>query len=315
MAPLNTRQAAVIEPILSTQARGYQNSEFIAQRVLPIADIPNRNMRVIKFGKEAFRRKNTRRAPGSETKRIEPGYASDPVSVTQEALEGLVPIELMQEANSIPGIDLGVEAVREVQDAIQLGREVDTAKLVLDPANYSPDHVEAMTAGDLFTDPTADTYQVIQDARETVRRKIGRKPNLLTLSPACANGLKQNERIKAQFKYTSAQSVTLAMMAQFYEVAEVIVGEAVELAENAKDEDAAEDIWGEDALLTYSPSEGRYRVPAFGYTYRLEGYPMVEVPYYENNRKAWVYPVTEEYSPNITGKDAGFLFKGAGATA
>ena len=315
MAPLNTRQAAVIEPILSTQARGYQNSEFIAQRVLPIADVPNRNMRVIKFGKEAFRRHNTRRAPGAETKRIEPGYASGPISVTQEALEGLVPFELMQEASSVPGIDLGNEAVREVQDAIQLGREVDVAAMVRDPTNYSAGHVEALVGNSRFTDPAADTYQIVQDARETVRRKIGRKPNLLTLSPDAYNGLRNNERMKAQFKYTTAQSITLGMMAQFYDVAEVIVGEAVELAENAGDDDAATDIWGQDALLTFSPKEGRYRVPAFGYIYRLQGYPMVETPYPERNRKAWVYPVTEEYSPNITGKDAGFLFRNAGAAA
>ena len=315
MAPLNTRQAQVIDPILSTQARGYQNSEFIAQRVLPIAPVPNRNMRVIKFGKEAFRRKDTRRAPGSETKRIEPGYASEPISVTQESLEGLVPAELMQEATAVPGIDLGNEAVREVQDAIQLGREVDTSALVRDPANYSDDHVEALVGSSRFTDPAADSYTIIQDARETVRRKIGRKPNLLTLSPDAYNGLRGNEKIKAQFKYTSAQSITLAMMAQFFDVSEVIVGEAVMLDENASDDDPAEDIWGQDALLTFSPKEGRYRVPAFGYIYQLVGYPMVEKPYWENNRKSWVYPVTEEYSPNITGKDAGFLFQNAGATA
>lgn len=38
MAPLramNTSQAQVIDPILSTQARGYRNAEFIGARILP----------------------------------------------------------------------------------------------------------------------------------------------------------------------------------------------------------------------------------------------------------------------------------------
>lgn len=65
MAPLNTRTAAVIDPILSTHARGYRNMEFIGHLLFPRVSIPNRSMRVIKFGKEAFRKMNTRRAPGA----------------------------------------------------------------------------------------------------------------------------------------------------------------------------------------------------------------------------------------------------------
>lgn len=63
MTALNTRQAQVIDPILSTQARGYTNQDFIGTRILPYADIPNRSMKVIRFGKDAFRRyMDTRRA-------------------------------------------------------------------------------------------------------------------------------------------------------------------------------------------------------------------------------------------------------------
>ena len=78
MAPpraMNTSQAQVIDPILSTQARGYRNAEFIGARILPYADIPNRSMKVIRFGKDSFRRyMDTRRAPGGERKRITFGY-------------------------------------------------------------------------------------------------------------------------------------------------------------------------------------------------------------------------------------------------
>ena len=65
MAPLNTRNAALVDPILSTHARGYRNSEFISHLVFPRVTIPNRSMRVLKFGKESFRMMNTRRAPGA----------------------------------------------------------------------------------------------------------------------------------------------------------------------------------------------------------------------------------------------------------
>ena len=78
MAPrnMNTAQARVVDPILSTHARGYRNAEFIGHMLFPIVDIPVRGMRVIRFGKESFRKMNTRRAPGAETARVQYGYAS-----------------------------------------------------------------------------------------------------------------------------------------------------------------------------------------------------------------------------------------------
>jgi len=308
--PMNTRQAAVVEPILTTQARGYQNAEMIGQMLLPVADVPNRNMRVIKFGKEAFRKRNTRRAPGAETMRVEYGYASDPISLYQESLEGLVPDEQSQEAAKVPSIDLGAEATREVQDIIQLGREIQIAELVRAPATYAADHVEALAGADKWSDPASDPLAVMDEARETIRRKIGRYPNMLELGALPFRALRRHPKIKEQFKYVSAESVTTAMLAQYFDIEQVVVGRAVYLPENANDDADAQDVWGNDAILCYKPTQTSFRVPAFGYTYRLSGYPLVEAPYYERNRKSWVYPVTEEYRPYVTGAEGGFLLQG-----
>ena len=54
MAPLNNRTAAVVDPILSTHARGYRNMEFIGHLLFPRVTIPNRSMRVIKFGRSSI---------------------------------------------------------------------------------------------------------------------------------------------------------------------------------------------------------------------------------------------------------------------
>lgn len=64
MPRVSTNTAAVIDPILSTHARGHRNADFVSQALFPRATIPNRSMRQIKFGKESFRMMNTRRAPG-----------------------------------------------------------------------------------------------------------------------------------------------------------------------------------------------------------------------------------------------------------
>ncbi|PZU89111.1 MAG: hypothetical protein DI527_16390 [Chelatococcus sp.] len=310
MTAMNSRQAQAIDPILSTQARGYTNQELIAHRVLPWADIPNRSMKVIRFGKDSFRRYvDTRRAPGGQRRRIQFGFESDPISLRQESLEAQVPTEIGADAASVPGIDLAAVSIQGVQDIIALGREVEVATLVRSSALYDANHKLALAGADKWSSPDSDPAKDVKDAREAVRRSIGRYPNQLTLGPSVFNELTEHPKVKEKFKYTSSESVTEVMLARYLGVEEVLVGKAVALAENAPDTALADDVWGNDAILAYVPKGGNYLVPAFGYLYRLKGYPNVRVPYWENGTDSWVYPVTEEYRPYVTGAEGGFLFQ------
>lgn len=310
MGQMTSRQAQAIDPILSNHARGYTNDEFIGTQLLPYVDIANRSMKVIRFGKDAFRRYiDTRRAPGSQTRRIQFGYESDPVSLRQESLEAQVPYELQEDAGKVPGIDLAKTSIESVQDIIGLGREVEIANMVRDPANYKPNNQTAFTGSDKWSDPASKPKDDIKEAKEAVRRMIGRYPNMLVLGPSAFNALDGHPAIAEKFKYTSSDSITAEMLAKYFNVEKVLIGKAVALDENASDDDAANDVWGNDAVLAYVPKGTNYMVPSFGYTYRLQGYPIVEQPYEERQTKSWIYPTTEEYRPYITGAEGGFLFK------
>ncbi|RWR14250.1 major capsid protein [Paenirhodobacter populi] len=310
---LNNRTAAVIDPILSTYARGYRNSELIGHVLFPRATIPNRNMRVVRFGKESFRMLNTRRAPGADKKRIQYGYASDPVSLVQDALEGTVPIEHMEEADKVPGIDLGKGAVDMVLEKLDLGLEYDTAQIARADANYGANNKVTMTGADRWSDPSSDPEDDVKNGNEAIRRSVGRRGNTLVLGPSAFLGLTKNAKIKEQFKYTSADSITTAMLAAYFRLKTVIVGEAVYLPENATENTPALDVWGDDAILAYVPQGTNYQVPAYAYTYELSGYPQVAQPYFEARSDSWVYPTKTERRPVLVGAEGGFLFKNAGA--
>lgn len=315
-APLNTNTAAVVDPILSTHARGYRNQEFVSHLVFPRVQIPNRSMRVIKFGKDGFRKRNTRRAPGAAKQRIQFGYAANSVSLVQDALEGVVPIEHMEEAASIPGIDLAAGALNLVMDTLDLGLEISCAELALDETNYSINNKLVLAGTSRWTDDTSDPLGDINDGKESIRRFTGRYPNTLTLGPNAANALKAHSKIKEQFKYVSKDSVTNEMLAAYFDVKKVVVGKSVYLPENAAEDAEMTDVWGDDALLSFVPEEGdNYAVPSFAYTYELKGYPLVNQPYFENDVDSWIYPTKTEREPHIVGSDAGFLFKNAGSAA
>lgn len=311
---LNTRTAAVVDPILSTHARGYRNGEFISHELFPRANVTNRAMRQIKFGKESFRMINTRRAPGSNKKRVQFGYASDPINLVQNALEGVVPVEHQEEAETVPGIDLGRGAVDMVLAIEDLNLEFEAAQLARNPANYDANHKLALVGADRWTDPSSDPAGDVNAAREMVRRSIGRYPNTLALGASAFAALKDHPKIAEKFKYTSSDSLTEAMLASYFSIEKVVVGKAVYLPETAPDDALANDVWGNDALLAWVPrGEGNFQVPSFGYTYTLTGYPQVNKPYFEDQTDSWIYPIKVERKPTLLGAEAGFLLQNAGA--
>lgn len=311
--PLNTRTAAVVDVILSRHARGYRNATMISHEIAPRAIVGNRNMRTIAFGKESFRAVNARRAPGADTKRIQYGYASDPLSLLQDSLEAIVPYEHQEEAQKVPGIDLAANAVNMVMDVLDLSLEIETAGMVRDADAYGANNKLALAGAAKWSDPESDPSADMDEAKEAIRRRIGRYPNKLTLGAPVFKALKRHPKIKEQFKYTSSDSITAAMLASYFDIEKVVVGSAVFLPEHVDEDTDATDVWGNDAILAFVPTAqtGNFQVPSFAYTYELNGYPLVEQPYAERNAKSWVYPTTVERRPKLVGPDAGFLFVGA----
>lgn len=304
-------QARVIDPILSSHARGYTNSEYIGGLIFPSVQVPARGAKVIRFGKESFRRANARRAPGASTVRVQYGYASDPISVVQEALEATVPWEIMEEADKVPGVDMASTSVDMVMDIMRLNVECECADLALDAASYDANHKVALAGTDRWSDyANSDPIKDVDEGREAVRRSIGRYPNTFTIGADVFNVLKEHPKITDRIKHTSDKSVTAEVLARLFNVERVVVGKAIYLPEDAADEDPGVDIWGGAAFLSWVPTAGgNYRVPSFGYCYELPGMPMVEEPYQERNIKSWCYPVTFERRPYLVGAEAGFLFQ------
>ncbi len=69
---MTTSQARVVDPILSTVAQGYQNSELIGNALFPHVAVQQRAGKILSFGKESFMAYDTARAPGGPIKRIIP---------------------------------------------------------------------------------------------------------------------------------------------------------------------------------------------------------------------------------------------------
>ena len=310
--PMNIKQARMVDPVLSQHLRGYTNADYVAKVLFPEVPVTQRGGKRIEFGKDAFRLQNTRRAPGAQTERYQLGYEGRNFALHQERLIAQVPEEISDEAAKGPGIDLEKAAVEMTYDKILLGLEVEAARLARDPASYASGLTLALSGQDRFSDPNSDPETVIDDAMETVRKRIGRNPNLMLVGPAAFRALKRHPKVKEQFKYTSGKSITADMLAEFFGVARVVKAEAVFLDATAPDDAPANDIWGNDIILAYVPKRVRSSMePSFAYTYQLRGTPMAEKGAWNHDRRSWEIPVVSEHAPLIVGPDAGFLIQTA----
>ncbi|WP_018169095.1 major capsid protein [Thioalkalivibrio sp. ALMg9] len=302
---MNTSQVRVINPILTEVAQGYAHPERVGKVLFPEVPVRARGGQIIEFGKESFKRYKTRRAPGSNTKRVTFGYEGKPFGLVQDALEGQVPWEHMEDANQVPGIDMGREAVNETMEILSLGLEVEHAELATNPDHYSTNHKVALSGTDQWSDSGSDPSKQVREYREQVRRAVGMRPNVGVLSANGFAALAEHPKIVDRVKYTSSDSVTVELLARLFGLRRLAIGEAVYLGDG---EEEMTDAWGKHMVLGYVPEQiTSRRMPSFGYTYTLRGHPLVEEPYQDRNAKSWMYPVTYERSPVLSGIESGFL--------
>jgi hypothetical protein len=311
MAQLTPSQARVIDPILTTVAQGYKNNELIGSKLFPQVPVNQRGGKILSFGREDFRLYNTARSPGASTKRVQFGYAGLPYALESHSLEGLVPIENMQEANEVPGIDLGTASVTGVQNIIALRKEKAQADLATTAANYQAANKTTLSGTSKWSDYTTGVSNPTKDievAKEAVRAATGKRGNVVAIGAQVWQVLRQHPLIIDRIKFTGRDSATPDMLAKLWQVDEVVVGDAIYEDSTG----AIADVWGNFVVVAYTntASAAQRGAPSFGYTYQLGGYPLVEQAYFDRNQKSWIYPVTDEVAPVIAAANAGYLITG-----
>lgn len=310
MPQMTPSQARVIDPILTQVAQGYTNAEFVGLTLFPAVPVGQRGGKILTFGREDFALYATGRAPGAHTKRVNFGYSSGSFALEQHALEGVVPFEDLEEANSEPGIDLASIAVAKTQAIIGLRLEYAQAALATTAGNYAASNKTTLSGTAQWSDysGTSDPANDIETGKEAIRAKIGKRPNTLVVGPLVWARLRNHPKLTDRIKYTGRDGLTTEMVAALFGVDRVLVGDAI--YDNAG---TFADVWGKFAVLAYTAtaSVASRGTPTFGYTYRLGGYPLVEQAYEDRNAKSWVYPVTDEVAPVIAGASAGYLISAA----
>jgi hypothetical protein len=305
----NQAEQRVIDPILSRIALGYRHPEHIGQHLFPVVPVQVAGGKVIEFDKSGFRLYNTARAPGTKAKRLQFGHLGKPYAVENHALDAVVPREHQREAGAVPGIDLATRAVNLVLKSGSLVLENQHATLATDVANYDANHQVTLAGTDQWNDyansnPIAD----VKAGREAIRSSIGMYPNVIMISAKVMSALEEHPAFVDRIKYTSSDSVDEALLARLFKIKKVVVGQAIAF----DDDDTSIDLWGRDVVMAYVPEQlTGMEEPSYGYTYQMDGHPLIEVPFWDRDARSWIYGTTHERVGVHTGISAGFVIKDA----
>ncbi len=305
-------------PILTSLLLGMGQGMFIAEQLFPRLPQALNAVTLAKMGNERMKRYNLRRAPGAATKRVEIKYEGKTYTVDQYAVEVPIARELIREADESRRLNVGnyLEISRiamvTADDVLRLDYELDIAGLATTPATYAAGHTVALSAGTKWSATTGTPVTDIRAASDIIRKKIGKRPNKLILSADAATALIMNTEVRSYLPNTQMGPATMDQLKTILNVQEIHMGDAVWMDAS----DVGQDVWGNNAVLAYSPlmngSNGgdiSMAEPSLGFTNVLEGHPFAETPYYDPPLKSWIYGATFERRPNVAYDTAGFLFQ------
>lgn len=310
MSQMTPGQARAVDLMLTEVARGYRSPKAtIANILFPIVSVMSRAGKIVSFGPDDFKLVSTVRAPGAATKRIQFGYATADYSLVDHRLEAVTPMEIQEEGLAVPGVNNITVNLRKVQNVMALEREYQASVLARNAANYASTNKETLSSTGQWSHVDSDPIADVLDAKEAIRQQIGERPNVMTVGPKVLTALRNHPKILARLSTAADRPpASIAQLQALFELEQIVEGGAT-----YHDGTQFQDVWGKDAILAYTTpaSLAEMGSPNYGYTYQLEGRPVVEEGYDDRNTNSWINPVADARKPVLAGASAGFLFTNA----
>ena len=145
MGMSNAQMRAFNNPVLVGLLLGASNASasFVGTGLFPQLPQGLSDMAIMKMGSAHLRKYGLRRAPGAPTKRIELQWGSQTVTLDQDAVEVLIPREVIRELDTAKRLNVGLwmeasqVAMATCRAVIDLSYELDCAERAADPATYA----------------------------------------------------------------------------------------------------------------------------------------------------------------------------------
>ena len=257
------------DPILTNLAIAYENPAFVAESLFPTVPVAKESGQffVIDPSRDRMRVYDDIRAPRSEARIVE--WATNKQSYVAEEHAIAAAVDDREKSQAVDPLQPEQEAIESATDALHLGREYEVAQLAVTSGTYPAGNVVALAAGARWDTTTGDPVADVETGKEKIRSVIGRRPNTLILPSAVYAKVRLNPTVTDRIKYTSLGITTPALLAQLWDIANVVVADAVQNTAALGQAAAIGDVWGKNVVLAFVNPQPAMRSLSFGYTFSV----------------------------------------------
>ncbi|WP_369436618.1 hypothetical protein [Serratia marcescens] len=299
----------VVDPVLTTVARGYKNAAFIGDQLFPVVQMEKEGAKVPTFGKGVFAVYDTKRAVGADSN-IMIREKQDTMDILLDEHDLAAPVDYREQHESM--FNEEAKAARRATNGIELRREIYAAEMAQNPKIYLASAVKKLSKDEAWVKDgkaNGDPLRVIEDGMEVVRQNIGLRPNVITFGASVMALLRFHPALQAAIGANERKRITDDILKDLFQVDKVLIGAPRSLSTDGK---KVSDLWADNVMLHYitGPQVGSDSAdenePSFGYTFRRTGMPVID-KFDSAGGKVVNVRYTDIYKVAVVGSDAGYL--------
>jgi len=299
-----------VDKALSEMAIGYRPEGFIADMIFPKVDVGKQSDYYVVWSRaDRLRIHDTKRAPGTEAKKIIESVSSGTYFANNRALKTSVPIEDFKNADPIYLDNLSTGKSQLVLDGLLLDWEVRVANQVTSGSNVGTYSATASA----WTGTGADPLNDLNTMLDNVHYSTGVRPNRVAFGLQAWKPFRRHSTVRDLIfgVNNGGGYATLNSVRDLLEVDEVLIGGSFKNAAGENLPESLSTIWNDHVLVYYAPMTPTKERPSFGYSFRWNqpGLPnmIVERHPYDTKIKAQELEVGYYQDEVITGATYGGL--------
>ena len=296
-----------IDAALSNISIAFKNDNYVADKVFPLVPVDKQSDYYYTFTRDFwFRNSVERRGPGSKYAEGGLEIANTQFVCINKGLSFPLPRETIE--NQDAAIDLRTDGAEWLADQFALDREIALAAKIFDATAWNSSVTKSGT-GQWSDYANSDPIGDIETGRETVKKAIGRYPNIMLMGAEVWDKIKFHPDLLDIYKHTEKAILTRELVAKVFDgIEQLLVGDAIQ---NSSAEGVAFSggyIWPKNVLLAYVTKSPGLRTPSAGYTFawKQNGYQIAIKEVADDLRNRDVLLADHAFDQKITSNVCGY---------
>jgi hypothetical protein len=299
-----------IDRALTNVSQKISNADnFVATAVWPIVPVAKDSDKFFKYDNAHLRLDDDEWAERAVANEVDWDVIQDAYATERKALQQLITNRERRNADSPLSVE--TDTVESLSERLMIRREDRLKTILIDfTNNFDSDARPILAAGKKWDDVTSaasDPNRDIREARQTIRKKIFRAPNIIILSNDAFEAAREHPKVLDRIKFTQRGVVSADILASLWDVERVLVAGA---GKNSGTEGAADSlgfIWPDNVWVGWVTRRASLRTPSWGYHFQSQD--MLVERWRDDERKGDVFRNSFEEIAKLVTKSAGFVHR------